>query len=62
MQRYENPSGNDAFRSLINKYVMSGDRILIPGCGSSRMTEELVADGFSSVKSIDSSYTVIKSQ
>ena len=37
-------------------------KILIAGCGSSRMTEEMYEDGFQHITSVDISFSAIKLQ
>jgi hypothetical protein len=35
-------------------------KILIAGCGSSRMTEEMYEDGFQHITSVDISFSAVK--
>eukprot|EP00699_Malawimonas_sp_californiana_P001504 EC715670.1.p1 GENE.EC715670.1~~EC715670.1.p1 ORF type:complete len:203 (+),score=45.91 EC715670.1:45-653(+) len=47
-------------RALVTQYVKPQHRILIPGCGNSRLGEDLVADGYTDVIGVDFSPVVIK--
>lgn len=42
------------------KYVQPNQNILIVGCGTSRLSEEMYDEGFTNITSIDNSYTAIK--
>ena len=46
---------------IINKYINQNDNILVPGCGNSKLGEDLFDFGFSSVVNIDISDVVVKS-
>ena len=48
------------FKNELTKFLKRGDNILVIGCGSSRLTEELYASEYTSIANIDFSETVIK--
>ncbi|XP_077986921.1 eEF1A lysine and N-terminal methyltransferase-like [Glandiceps talaboti] len=45
---------------LLHKYIKSTDRVLVIGCGNSRLSEDLYDIGYHSITNIDISDTVIK--
>ena len=47
-------------KDIITQYVHHPDKILIVGCGSSRMSEDMMAEGYTSITGIDNSAIVIK--
>jgi len=53
---YQRYSG---IRDLINQYVKREDQILMAGCGTSRLTEDMFEDGYSNVTNIDVSRVCI---
>ena len=60
LQRYYPPGGDQPLREILLKEMSSKSQILIVGCGSSRMAEEIVDDGYNNVVCIDMSYSAIK--
>lgn len=73
LQRFNPPSGNSPWRDLILDLVKenaknvqifehfkSSYKVLIVGCGISRVAEEMWDEGFHDVISIDFSYSAIK--
>ena len=62
LQRYMPPMGNTPMRDLIVNLAGNTARVLIPGCGISRMAEEMFDDGYTNITSIDYSYSAIKFQ
>ena len=62
LQRYYPPLGNSLMREMINTHVPQTAQVLIVGCGSSRMTEEMYEDGYQNITSIDLSYSAVKLQ
>ena len=46
-------------REKMEQYVNTSDKILIIGCGTSRMAEELLDEGYTKITQIDWSYTAI---
>jgi 2-polyprenyl-3-methyl-5-hydroxy-6-metoxy-1,4-benzoquinol methylase len=60
LQRFCPPSGNTTLKDLIGQYCQPANQILVVGCGTSRLSEELFDEGYLNVTSIDSSYTAIK--
>lgn len=61
LQRYGAPSGTAEMKDLINLYAPNHPaQILIIGCGTSRMAEEMCEEGYSNLTSIDMSYSAIK--
>jgi hypothetical protein len=56
-QRYQS---NPNLRNLLEKTVPRSAAILVPGCGSSRLSEDMLADGFTGgISNIDISRTAI---
>ncbi len=49
-------------RDIIMKEANQTDQVLIVGCGSSRMPEEMYEEGYQNVMSIDFCYSAIKLQ
>lgn len=47
-------------KELFSKYLRKGDAILNIGCGSSRLSEEMYDDGYSSIANIDFAAPVIE--
>ena len=60
LQRFSPPSGGTVLRDIIAQYVQENAQILIVGCGTSRLHEEMYDEGFQNITSIDSCYTAIK--
>ena len=60
LQRYCPSGGNAPMRDLMVDLMQPQHQILVVGCGSSRMAEELIDDGFNNVVCIDMSYSAIK--
>ena len=60
LQRYSPPSGNAEMRDIIAQYAQHSAQVLIVGCGTSRMPEEMYEEGYSNLTSIDISYSAIK--
>ena len=57
---YQKYSENPHLKGTLNKHIPKTASILIPGCGSSRLSEEMVADGYTGgIANIDISRTVI---
>lgn len=57
---YQRYSSAPALRDLIRKNVPLTSTILVPGCGTSRLTEDLAEDGYSgSIASVDLSRTAV---
>jgi 2-polyprenyl-3-methyl-5-hydroxy-6-metoxy-1,4-benzoquinol methylase len=53
--------GYAELKELLNKILPNKqDRILMLGCGNSALSEEMYADGYSSIDNVDFSETVIK--
>lgn len=48
------------FKNELTPFLKRGDNILVIGCGSSRLTEDLYASEYTSIANIDFSETVIK--
>uniref|UniRef100_A0A7S3K5J8 Methyltransferase type 11 domain-containing protein n=1 Tax=Aureoumbra lagunensis TaxID=44058 RepID=A0A7S3K5J8_9STRA len=44
---------------IMSKYIKRDDAILMAGCGNSRMTEDMIEDGYTSITNIDVSRVVI---
>ena len=53
---YQRYSG---LKNIINQFVPKSDKILMVGCGNSRLSEEMVEDGYASIVNVDISRTVI---
>ena len=49
-------------RDIIAQYTLPTSKILIVGCGSSRMPEEMHEDGYQQITCVDLSYSAIKLQ
>ena len=57
---YQRYSNNPHLRNLIDKTVPRAAAILVPGCGSSRLSEDMLADGYTGlISNIDISRTAI---
>ena len=57
---YQGYNSSPALRDIIRKNVPSAAQILVPGCGSSRLTEEMLADGYANgIVSVDLARSVI---
>ena len=56
LQRYIPPMGATPLRDIISKYLNQDSQILLVGCGTSMMAEELVDEGFLNVTGSDMSY------
>mmetsp|Transcript_7813 Transcript_7813/g.6980 ORF Transcript_7813/g.6980 Transcript_7813/m.6980 type:complete len:210 (+) Transcript_7813:98-727(+) len=54
---YQRYSG---IRDFVNQYIKREDQILIAGCGTSRLTENMFEDGYTSITNIDISRVVIE--
>jgi len=50
----------DALSTLFKKYLKPVDKILMVGCGNSRLSEDMHKDGFKNITNIDISNAVIK--
>ena len=50
----------DDFKHLMSKHVRKNDRILMLGCGTSKLSEEMYHDGYTSIINIDYSQVVIQ--
>jgi ubiquinone/menaquinone biosynthesis C-methylase UbiE len=46
-------------KELMNQYVKKSDAILMAGAGNSRLSEEMIADGYQKIMNIDISQVVI---
>ena len=62
LQRFNPPIGNGDMRDIILNVAPHSAQILIVGCGTSRMPEEMYEEGYGSLTSIDISYSAIKIQ
>ena len=60
LYRWESPNQVKAMKDNLLKYFNADSKILVLGCGTSRLTEELVDEGFEKVTSVDWSSTAIK--
>ena len=60
LQRIAPPSGNTVLRDLISELAMPNSQILIVGCGTSRMPEEMMDEGYFNITCIDYSYSAIR--
>lgn len=66
--RYSNESEYDwlgdykSFKSLIHKHVKKQDRILMVGCGNSKLSQQMYEDGFENILSTDISEVCIENQ
>ena len=60
LQRYVPPSGNNTMKEIIAQYSQPNSQILIVGCGTSRMPEEMHEDGYQHITCVDYSYSAIK--
>eukprot|EP00700_Malawimonas_jakobiformis_P002582 EC724483.1.p1 GENE.EC724483.1~~EC724483.1.p1 ORF type:complete len:199 (+),score=29.54 EC724483.1:36-632(+) len=49
----------DGLRTILNQNVQKNSRVLMAGCGSSRLGEDMVADGYADVVNVDFSAVVI---
>ena len=57
---YQSYSSSPALRDIIRKSVPPSAQILVPGCGSSRLSEDMLNDGYvNGIVSVDQSRTVI---
>jgi hypothetical protein len=57
---YQSYASSPAMRDLIRRSVPSSGTILVPGCGSSRLSEDMLTDGYvNGIVSVDQSLTVI---
>ena len=57
---YQRYSENPNLKGTLNKHIAKNASILVPGCGSSRLSEEMFADGYQGgIVNIDISRTVI---
>lgn len=57
---YQRYSENPNLKGTLNKHIARDATILVPGCGSSRLSEEMFADGYQGgIVNIDISRTVI---
>lgn len=57
---YQRYSENPNLKGTLNKHISRDSTILVPGCGSSRLSEEMFADGYQGgIVNIDISRTVI---
>lgn len=52
--------GYSDFKDLLYKHVRKVDRILMLGCGNSRLSEDMYNDGFKNITNIDYSPVVIE--
>eukprot|EP00897_Mesotaenium_endlicherianum_P002568 jgi/Mesen1/2339/ME000155S01419 len=59
-EEYEWFKGYSAFRDLLLEHCKPLDRILVVGCGNSRLSEELYRDGMRNIVSTDLSEVVIE--
>jgi len=50
----------DALGSIFKKYMKPTDKILVVGCGNSRLSEDMYKDGYKNITNIDISGVVIK--
>jgi len=50
----------DTLGGIFKNYVKTSDRILVVGCGSSRLSEDMFHDGFTNITNIDISPAVIQ--
>lgn len=57
---YEWCKGFEDFRQLIEKYVNRSDRILILGCGNSRLGVDLYEAGYKDITNVDSNIVIEK--
>lgn len=53
---YQRYSG---IQELICKYIKKDDNILVAGCGNSRLSEDMLEDGFANIMNIDASSVVV---
>jgi SAM-dependent methyltransferase len=53
------PSHKHSWRDLLNSKIKKEDRILVVGCGNSKLSEQLFEDGFKHVVSVDYSSAAI---
>ena len=65
LQRFTPPGGllpgEQTMTAILSKQMANNCQVLIVGCGSSRMGEEIIDDGITkNIACIDSSYSVIK--
>lgn len=67
-ERYSNEMEYDwlgnfnIFKDLIHKHVEKSDRILMVGCGNSKLSEQMFQDGYSNIVSTDISQVCIENQ
>jgi 2-polyprenyl-3-methyl-5-hydroxy-6-metoxy-1,4-benzoquinol methylase len=47
-------------RGVIRNFASEDDQLLVLGCGNSRMTEDLAADGYLHIMNIDFSRVVVE--
>lgn len=47
-------------KELLSKYIRKSDAVLMSGCGSSRLSEEMYEDGYQSIANIDYAAPVIE--
>ncbi|OHS93289.1 Phosphoethanolamine N-methyltransferase-related protein [Tritrichomonas foetus] len=50
----------DDFRSMVINYCKASDHVLTLGCGNSKLSEDMLKDGFEKIVNIDISPTVIQ--
>ena len=62
LQRWAAPNNVTTLQDNMRKYMKVEDKILIIGCGTSRMAEEMHEDGFQRITQVDWSYTAIQQQ
>lgn len=46
-------------KDTVSQYIRKDDKILMAGCGNSRLTEEMFDEGYSTITNIDVSSVVI---
>ena len=59
-QQYDWFKGYSQFSHLVTPHIKLTDRILILGCGNSSLTQDLYADGYKHLTSVDLSPVVIQ--
>ena len=62
LQRYAPPNGTCFLRDIIANYSKPTDKVLVVGCGTSRMAEEMYDEGYTHITSVDLSFSAIKLQ
>ncbi|KAI9910631.1 hypothetical protein PsorP6_010791 [Peronosclerospora sorghi] len=50
----------DGLKELLNQYVKKTDNILMAGAGNSRLSEEMINDGYEKIMNVDVSEIVVK--